>query len=288
MEEASRKWTKTGKILKFAFLLFFVLTVGGAGGILTDRFALPYLLVKFPELNRYEFLKRVNEHTTVIETTKEINISEDKAAVDAIKKVLPSVVQVSTPTEKDDEFEYKGGGIILTSDGLIITSIKNIAGNETEEAAKKDSGKNKAASKVKTPKVKLANGNIYIAKLAAEDSFSGLAIVKIEETDLPVIAFGLDDLELGEKAIAVSDSVKMDIVSKIINNYPSPEEAQKSSENKTNPVLRKRIKISSELDEFFNGAPVINTSGEIIGISEGQDLFIPASEVKKFADDSMK
>ena len=62
------------KLINFIVLFIFVLVIGGAGGILIDRFAIPYLLVNYPQLNQYEFLKRVNERTTIVEITKEVTV----------------------------------------------------------------------------------------------------------------------------------------------------------------------------------------------------------------------
>ena len=92
LEEEQYRPTKTKKVINFIVLLIFVLITGGVGGILIDRFALPYLFVKYPDLNQYEFLKPINERTTVVEVIREIKISEEKAIVEAIKKSRSSIV----------------------------------------------------------------------------------------------------------------------------------------------------------------------------------------------------
>ncbi|MEA2098232.1 MAG: S1C family serine protease [Patescibacteria group bacterium] len=260
-------------ILKSFFFIVFVLLIGGTGGILIDRIALPSLLVKYPELNHYEFLKKINERTIIIEKTEEIKISEDKAIPEAIKKVSPSVVEILEFSAGNDVPIYKGSGIILTSDGLIITSIENITTekNDSEE-------KNAEANIIK---IKLKTEKIYDTELVKIDLSTNLAIVRIKETDLPVIALSnSENLELGEKVIIIDSSIITDIISKFINDYDQTENNEKSTS-------QKRVKIINSLKNSFDGSPVINIKGEIIGISQSGNLFIPTNEIIGFIETAM-
>ena len=273
LEEEQYRPTKTKKVINFIVLLIFVLITGGVGGILIDRFALPYLFVKYPDLNQYEFLKPINERTTVVEVIREIKISEEKAIVEAIKKSRSSIVEVAEISGENDEPIYKNSGIILTNDGLIITSSKNIS-NEKKSAL-----------------VKLHNSEIYSAELVYEDKFNELAIIKIDQANLPVVTFAdSDNLELGEKLIVFNSSVVTDIVSKLISDYvvliKNSESEDKNEEIKS--VIQKRIKIVNILGDSFDGAPVINLRGEIVGLSQTGNLLIPINEIEKFIDEAMK
>ncbi len=264
-------------ILKTIFFIIFVLIIGGAGGILTDRVVLPSLLIKYPELNQYEFLKRINERTTIIEKTEEIRISEDRAVVNAIKKVSPSVVEILEFSAKNSNPLYKGSGIILTSDGFIITSMENITpqkNNSDEEN-----------TETNIIKIKLKNEKTYDMKLIEIDLSMNLAIVKIEETNLPVIVLSnSENLELGEKVVIIDSSVITDIISKFINDYNS---SLANKEGSAKATTQKRIRIVNSLKSSFNGSPVINLKGEIIGISQGGNLFIPKNEITNFIDTAM-
>lgn len=284
--------SKFKRLINFIVFFVFVMVIGGAGGILTDRFAIPYLLVNYPQLNQYEFLKQVNERTTIVEITKEVKISEDEAIVEAIKSVLPSVVQIVEPIKDIDgklngEFTRKGTGVILTNDGVIITSaeIINIA-DEKKIISEKEEAESNINNDIETesssdlkrnlPKVKLDNGKIYPVELIAEDALTGFAIIKIEETNLPVLAFAVfDSIELGEKVIALDDSVAVDIISKFIDG-------SEATENGAEKETKKRIKIMNSLSKPFNGAPVVNLKREIVGISQGGNLVVPMNEVMAF------
>ena len=264
-------------ILKTVFFIIFVLIVGGTGGILIDRAILPSLLIKYPELNQYEFLKRINERTTIIEKTEEIRISEDRAVVNAIKKVSPSVVEILEFSTENSDPIYKGSGIILTSNGLIITSIENIT------LQKNNSEKENVEANI--IKIKLKNEKVYDTKLIEIDLPTNLAIIKIEEDNLPVIALSnSENLELGEKVIIIDNSVITDIISKFVNDY-DPTGTVK--ENSSKSATQKRIKIINSLKNLFNGSPVINLKGEIIGISQSGNLFIPTNEIMGFIETAM-
>ena len=280
LEEEQYQPRKIKKVINFVALLIFVLVIGGTGGILIDRFALPYLFVKYPDLNQYEFLKPINERTTVVEVIKEIRISEEKAVIEAIKKSRPSIVEVTEIVEGKESPAFKNSGIILTNDGLIITSAKNINGEK------------------KNIQVKLSNGEIYPAKLVYEEELNELAIIKIEQVNLPVVTFAdSDNLELGEKLIIFNSSVVTDIVSKLIDDYPislkanasesedENEEENESEEEVEEIIIQKRIKIVNVLNDSFDKAPVISLKGEIVGLSQTGDLLIPINEINKFIDE---
>ena len=241
--------------------------MGGIGGILIDRFALPYLFVKYPDLNQYEFLKPINERTTVVEVIKEVRISEEKAVVEAIKKARSSIVEIAEMSDEDNDPVYKNSGIILTNDGLIITSSKNVDNEE------------------KSARVKLHNGETYPAELVYEDKFNELAIIKIDQANLPVVTFAdSDNLELGERLIILNGSVVTDIVSKLIDDYVVSIENNEDEDEEIKSVIQKRIKIMDILDDSFDKAPAINLKGEIVGLSQTGDLVIPVNEIEKLID----
>jgi len=282
-EDANPK-CKCGKfkcLIKIVMLTIFVLIFSGIGGIGADRFALPYLIAKYPQLNQYEFVKNINTGTTVVRVTENVNITEDKAIVDAIKKVSPSIVRISkNSATQNSEYSYAGNGIVLTSNGYIVTSSKIISGeNETGTVDPKTLKKESADTK-KTEisyNVTLSDGNTVNASIVSTDMISGLAIIKIEGNNLPVIPLAdSDTLELGERLILIDDSIAIDIVSKFINDYRSPLDESKD------PKSQKRIMIMKKLEDSYKGATVINIKGEIVGISEGGDLFIPTNSLKDF------
>ncbi len=268
-EPKKKKINKLVWTVNFISFIIFVLLIGGMGGIGMDRFAIPYLMAKYPQLNQYEFLKRVNERTTIVKVTEDVRITEDTAIIEAIKKVAPSIVQIQTPVEPNsDKYAYKGTGIILTSDGYMITSLKNI------------SGKTEAAPETNF-KVRLSDNRTYDAEVINKNANMDLAIIKINENNLPVLPLAnSDNLELGEKLVIIDDSIAIDIISKFIDDFiPTSNPDSK---------LQKRVAISSHLESSFSGAAVSNLKGEIIGISSGDNLFIATNELREFINSVIK
>jgi len=130
-------------------------------------------------------------------------------------------------------------------------------------------------------RVKLRSGEVYDARVVSEDTDSEFEIIKINEINLPVAAFGdSDKLELGEKLIFLGDTIAMDIVSGFLRNVDSI--------SNDNSIKRIRVKIVNSLNDSFSGSPVVNIRGEIIGISQGGNLFVPINEVREFIDDVIK
>lgn len=258
------------KIFRAVAIIIFTLVIGGTGGIIIDRYGLPHLLVQFPELNRYEFLKNVNERTVTIEKTVETKISEDQATIEAIKKIMPSVVTATfsskiksdEPKNKDINFPASDEkiGFILTSDGIVIS--------KTDRPLKKD----------ETVRIKFQNNIILDAQWINFDRLTGIAVFKVNADNLPMVTFGdSDSLELGEKLIAANNKAIMDGLVSQFEFLVSDAE-----KNKTN--AQKVILITKKLPDNFYGAPLINIKGEVVGISQGENLVIPINKIKEFID----
>ena len=80
-----------------------------------------------------------------------------------------------------------GSGVIISSDGLIITN-------------------NHVVSGANTIKVTLKDGTQYDAKLIGTDPDSDIAVIKIEATGLPCALVGdSDKLEVGDEVVAVGN-----------------------------------------------------------------------------------
>lgn len=247
---------KLSKLIVFVAVVFLV---GGLGGVWLDRILLPNLLIKYPALNQYAYLKKVNERTTVVRETEEVKITQETGTADAIEKVLPSVAEILVK-DASGQFVKIGTGIILTSDGYLITPLKNIY-----------TGQNLNTE----IQVKLKDGRTDMAKIISQDTDYSLAMLKIEENNLPVIPYAdSDSLRLGEKLIIVDDAIVTDIISKIVEDYKMP--------GSTDSSLQKRIQIVQDLGQNFSGAAVINLEGKLVGVEQETNIIIPIDEIKNY------
>jgi serine protease Do len=226
-------------------------------------------------LSRYEFLKKTSNGTTIINQTKEIKMSEEEILLQAIKKILPAKVSVISEAAKSPGFIFSSDGIILTEQKIILS-----AENEISESGKKE--------KEILLTIKTQSNETFQGELIEKESLLGLALLKIEVSNLPVIPLGnSDNLEVGQKLGVVGEETTSVMVSRIdqIEEISENEEGEISEEKEINTL----IKIDRKLGAEFSGSVLINLRGEVVGIylaneEEGElvDFVIPINEVKEF------
>ena len=118
------------------------------------------------------------------------NPSENELSVQVAKKVLPSVVSITATVEMSDMFmgnmeqESSGAGVILKSDGYIVTNNHVVQGARSLKV--------------------LAGDQTYEAALVGTDPSTDLAVLKIDAKDMPAIELGTSkDLLAGQYVMAV-------------------------------------------------------------------------------------
>ena len=148
----------------FKIVVFFV--IGMVGGIFADQIFWPYF-VERPLFYQY----RLEKSPVYVTERKEVIIQENTALKEAIEKVEKSVVGVKTQTKAGEVLE--GSGLIVTSDGLMIT-LAELVPQDSFFSFFVDG----------TPHQ--INGGGQILKRDLKDN---LALVKIEETNLPTVSF---------------------------------------------------------------------------------------------------
>ena len=166
-----------------AFVVF--LLIGGIGGAGFSTALMVYLLKT----------GRINGEKVTNNITEKVTLDEGSGVIDAVKKVSPSVVSISTATKAVDFFgratEQKGGGtgFVVTNDGLILTNKHVVAG----------------AGKLT---VVTADGKDYEGKTVATDPLFDFALVKIEAKGLTVAELGDSDaLEMGQRVVAIGNAL---------------------------------------------------------------------------------
>ena len=127
------------------------------------------------------------ETNTSTTTTNNLSVSE------ITDMVSNSVVEITTESVVTGGFsqqyiaEGAGSGVIISSDGYIITNKHVIAG-------------------AKTIKVTLRNGTAYDATIVGADSIIDIALLKIDAKDLTVAVFGdSDKLKVGDMTVVIGN-----------------------------------------------------------------------------------
>ncbi len=242
----------------------------------------------------------------------EITNSRKNAIVRAAQKVGPSVVSIAVVQVRvireqhlfspfGDEFfdqfwqrffgprEYKqrvysiGSGFIINPEGYILTNAHVVRGADQL-------------------KVTLTSGEEYDGEVVGSDEVSDLAVVKIDAKNLPSAILGnSDDLIIGEWAIAIGNpfgyllddpnpTVTVGVIS-AVNRDIKKERGQVQ-------IYRRMIQTDAAINPGNSGGPLVNASGEVIGIntfifttsrgSEGIGFAIPINRAKAILPDLIK
>ena len=212
---------------------------------------------------------------------------------DAANKSIHSVVYILSEFNKkssvyDDYFspndfffrgqprtiKASGSGVILSSDGYIVTN-------------------NHVVQEASNITVTLNDKREYTAKVIGTDPSTDLALLKIDEKDLPFLLFGnSDEVKVGEWVLAVGNPFNLTstVTAGII-----------SAKARDINILGSQTSIESFLqtDAVVNpgnsGGALVNTNGELIGVNAaiasrtgnyiGYSFAIPVTIVKKVVND---
>lgn len=224
----------------------------------------------------------INNNTTVTST-------ESEAIAAAAEKVSASVVSIvvnGTSTTSRDDFSwfYGGGsrtyetssagtGIIISSDGYIMTNRHILSDNVTSVT------------------VVLGDGTEYSdVKVVGADPLNDLAFLKIQNVS-GLTAAELSDsssIKVGTKVIAVGNALgeyQNSVTSGIISATGRTITAEVDSETGETETLTNLLQTDAAINEGNSGGPLVTLDGKVIGINtaiiedaQGIGFAIPISE----------
>jgi len=170
-------------------------------------------------------------------------LDSEQAVVNIAKNIGPAVVSIRTG-EGDGEGRSVGSGVIVQSDGHILTNNHVIQG-ETNI------------------RVTLANGRTVPAKRLGGDPRVDLAVLKVDAGTLPVAPIGdSDTLQVGQLAVAIGNpygferTVTVGVVSALNRSIPGGGAA-----------LSNLIQTDAEINPGNSGGPLLDARGRVIGIN---------------------
>jgi len=201
----------------------------------------------------------------------EIVKSRENAITNAIKLASSSVVGVNItqirqqrinpffdpfwddffPQKKSYKVESFGSGVLISSDGYIITN-QHVIDNSSEII------------------ITTFGGDKYEAKIIGSDELTDIALLKIDANNLKSVHLGdSDSLIIGEWAIAIGNPLGLFTVSNqatatvgIISGI-NMDFGQKRSGR----VYQNMIQTDASINPGNSGGPLINSIGEVIGIN---------------------
>lgn len=205
---------------------------------------------------------------------------ETTSAAAVARKVVPSIVTVDVGTEIDGEFSKfgSGSGVVLRSDGLIVTNH-----HVTEDAD--------------LVRVVFEDGRTYSADIVGSDRRTDLAVLRINTSGLTPIAIGATDTaHIGDVAIAVGSPLGLDGGPSVTVGVISAFGRQVQTGPDPNvDILFDMLQTDAPITQGSSGGALVNGSGELIGITsaigvssagaEGIGFAIPIELVTRITDE---
>ncbi len=218
----------------------------------------------------------------VAEPDVELQPAAAPCIIDVIEEVMPAVVGVSRQVlitrfgEESLEPAESGSGVIISSDGYIITNHHVIEGADNISVLLPDKGR-------------------YDAQLVGEDTLTDLALLQIDETGLTAMPLGdSNQLKVGETVAAIGNplgyfqqTVTAGIISAVDRQVRFP----------GSDFAYSFVQTDALVNPGNSGGPLVNLDGEIIGINtakislmgvEGIGLSIPSNTVERVVDDLLE
>lgn len=204
---------------------------------------------------------------------------------------IETVVPFSSDDMPDDEYHDRdgfwgdilpkrartvGSGIFITSDGYILTNNHVIDGAVDDQI-----------------EVELRDKRTFQARIVGQDPSTDLAVIKIDAKDLPAITIGNSDkVNVGEWVLAIGNPFRLNstVTAGIV-----------SALSREVQIINDQMRIESfiQTDAAINkgnsGGPLVNTSGELIGVNtaiasqsgsyQGYGFAVPSNLAAKVAKD---
>jgi hypothetical protein len=228
------------KIAGFCFTISLV--VGMIGGALTNEYLISYLFGQLSDKQQEELpiVKKVIEERVYV---------EESLTIEAIQEARPAVASIYATRQSAESVSenVKGvNGIVLTTDGVVVSCSNQLAGQNTWYVSIKDK-------------------DVVPARVISRNNTFGLTYLQLDSKGefYQTISLAKENLKLGQNAIALTkDTIKSALVSKV-----APKDFHM---------------VDRMLGDDFKCSPIINLGGELIGLASVQNensdvtLIIPA------------
>lgn len=236
------------KIKKTLLKILGIFILGIFGGIFADQILWPYFIEK-PLFYQY----RLEKNPIYLTERKEIIIQENVALKNAVEKVEKTVIGVET--KKKDGQILEGSGLILTSDGLVVTLASLVPQGSTFSF--------------------FLEGKAVPFQILKRDLKENLALIKIDKTNLPTVGFtNFEKLKLGERVFLVGVAQPQN------EGWVVNEGIVKSFDNDS-------IETNIFEKEALSGSPLFDIEGNVLGLNKidktGQVSAIPVTKIKQFS-----
>ena len=211
-------------------------------------------------------------------TGNPVSINESSAVIAAAAATSPAVVKLTVTAQGTDPFgtgqsEGVGSGVLYEATGWILTN-KHVVNGATKIV------------------VELKDGRTFDGRVYGIDTYTDLAIVKIDATGLPVAALGKsDDLKVGQLVIAIGSPLgtySFSVTSGIVS--AKGRELTEGTARITN-----LIQTDAAINPGNSGGPLVDAAGNVVGIntavatdSSGIGFAIPIDIARPIMNQALK
>jgi len=191
-----------------------------------------------------------------------------------VVEITVSTSQPSFGSPGGQQAQAQGTGFVIDSDGHIVTN-EHVVDNESSVS------------------VRFWNGNTYKASVVGKDPSTDLAVIKVDAPSSLLHPLKLGDsnrLQVGDGVVAIGspfgleETVTSGIVSALHRQMQAPNQF----------TINDSIQTDAAINHGNSGGPLLNASGEVIGVNSqiagdtganvGIGFAIPSATVKKISD----
>lgn len=181
------------------------------------------------------------------------------SVTDVVAAVLPSVVRIEASS--GGNLVDTGSGFVIRADGYILTNDHVVAPSDGEL------------------NVRFSDGTISPATLVGATGDYDLAVLKVEESGLtPLVLADSDLVRVGDQAIAIGSPLALDstVTLGIVSSLHRPVTAGDSSDS---VAFIDAIQTDAAINPGNSGGPLLNASGEVIGVNSATAALPGASQL---------
>lgn len=240
-----------------------------------------------PRVNSSSSIKTSAVRSTDLETSGFSELNEDFIA--ASRNATASVVYIKNISSRRYSYSFfdwyfgeggrsietvsSGSGVILSDNGYIVTNNHVVKGADKIEVVREHQN--------------------YIAKLIGTDPSSDLAVIKIDDENLPAITTGSSkDLAVGEWVLAIGNP--FNLTSTVTAGIVSAKGRELNILESKFPI-ESFIQTDAAINPGNSGGALVNRSGHLVGINTaivsktgsyaGYGFAVPVDIVKKIVND---
>lgn len=266
-----KKNLKIKKLLSYIAVGLICSFIGGGISIASFLYLLPNTGF-FRNTPLYESINS-NKNTITTSQTQASTISTNSTTgltvAEIAKKVSPAVVGVSIKTgsqdnffgfsndENSDESDGMGSGIIISSDGYILTNYHVVQSAQSIT-------------------VILNNNKEVPAKVINYDADQDLAVIKVtQSTTMPAVAElgDSDKVQVGDPVVAIGNPLGKELLGSVTSGIISATKRQistGSSTGSTSSSTQTFLQTDAAINAGNSGGALVNSLGQVIGINSAK------------------